>query len=468
MDQVKLTEPAVGTKDKYAVLSHCWGGSRQALTTRDSIATMKAGIDVSSLPQTFRDAIMVSRELGIQYLWIDSLCICQDDPADWERESAKMAQVYAHACFSIAATRSQSDTTGFLTPRAKRKHVALHTTVAFDKNGKKEALEGDIILFDMDVRHVVDRWKYVEQHDEPLSKRAWAFQERNLSQRTFHFGTSQTSFECKMYFETEDGFRTPRVLFNVSKNEALEKIISSSSFRNSWRWEDIVEHYSHLQLSKDTDKLPALSGMARLFHEWRGDDEYVAGNWKKNLVQALCFRVRKGVATRPKRWRAPSWSWASIDGHLGFFRLGDAEDAEVLVIVKNVQVKIKGENAYGELEAGTLELDGFLEKLWVSADPEHIDPKVRIFNTEIGNGNQCNLSAWPDLALEVSRDVRQQVLYALPLAVDTNAVALWVTPDKDTPGAFRREGLVHTQDPLLREKWKERKRNGELETITLV
>jgi hypothetical protein len=101
----------------YCALSHCWGGTVDVMLTRIDLENMLKGIAVRSLPKSFQDAITVTHQLGIQYLWIDSLCIVQDDTSEWKIESTKMGLVYANARCTISATASRDSTGGCFRPR---------------------------------------------------------------------------------------------------------------------------------------------------------------------------------------------------------------------------------------------------------------------------------------------------------------------------------------------------------------
>ena len=91
-DQIRLVD-VLENQMTYVALSHCWGSSQHFKATRDTLAPLKLGILTFSLPKTFQDAITVTRKLGFQYLWIDSLCILQDVLEDWEIEASKMASI---------------------------------------------------------------------------------------------------------------------------------------------------------------------------------------------------------------------------------------------------------------------------------------------------------------------------------------------------------------------------------------
>jgi hypothetical protein len=93
-----------GRLGRYIALSHCWGDREPTTTTPDSYNNhINKGIAIGDLPQTFRDAIGVVRALGFQYLWIDCLCIIQQDGEDWQREAPRMREVYANAVVTIAS-----------------------------------------------------------------------------------------------------------------------------------------------------------------------------------------------------------------------------------------------------------------------------------------------------------------------------------------------------------------------------
>ena len=136
-------------------------------------------IDISTLPRNFQDAILVTRKLGIQYIWIDSLCIIQDDLRDWEKEAKLMEQVFSSAYCTIAASSAKDSTVGFLSAREPAPFVRVPYT-------SKSCL---FVCEAMDDFH---RDVGVGE----LNTRAWVLQERALSRRTLHFTKTQTYWEC--------------------------------------------------------------------------------------------------------------------------------------------------------------------------------------------------------------------------------------------------------------------------------
>jgi len=174
-------------KGRYITLSHCWGGSQPVCTTTASREAHCKAIEFDKLPKTFQDAVVVTRELGIQFLWIDSLCIIQgEDPeavADWKREAGKMETVYASAYCTIAASSAKNSTEGFLIPRPVKQAVRLADHVYACEVGQN---------FDHDVESAV------------LNQRGWVLQERALSPRTIHFTATQTYWECGSVIRCEN------------------------------------------------------------------------------------------------------------------------------------------------------------------------------------------------------------------------------------------------------------------------
>lgn len=116
-DSIVLEEIEDGMTGRYVTLSHCWGMQRVITTTMNTLAERKAGIPLSDLPPTFQDAVQLTRRLGVKYLWIDSICILQDDISDWEKESALMGSIYSSSYLNIAATHSGDSRGGLFSRR---------------------------------------------------------------------------------------------------------------------------------------------------------------------------------------------------------------------------------------------------------------------------------------------------------------------------------------------------------------
>lgn len=148
----------------------------------------------------------------------------------------------------------------------------------------------------------------------PLATRAWAVHERILSTRMVHF-THQGIFWEYVTHQRHETSNRPS--FSGPKREFLNCFFNGSDeHRDRKRWRMIVAIYTRANLTRDSDKLPALSGIALLFQHVL-QDSYFAGLWRKSFVFDMTWSpadLGRRVLTRPSVYRAPSWSWASVDG----------------------------------------------------------------------------------------------------------------------------------------------------------
>ncbi|KAK7416186.1 hypothetical protein QQX98_005383 [Neonectria punicea] len=164
------------------------------ITTKPNFRDRLDGIDVKEMPQTFRDAVKVTRSLGLRHLWIDSLCIIQKDLEDWQIESAKMADVYRDAYLVLGAATGVSDASGFLRPRK------LQDTVKFEPNLYLYLLPPPSRRWTFNNTNAIDPLAA-----EPLSGRAWCLQKRCLPRRSLQYGSHQIFWECECIRASEDG-----------------------------------------------------------------------------------------------------------------------------------------------------------------------------------------------------------------------------------------------------------------------
>jgi hypothetical protein len=175
----------------YAAVSHCWGGVQNVKQLREAnLHSMTHGIDLNELPWTFRHAITVTRRIGLQYLWIDSLCIIQDSLEDWTRESSKMGEVYKNCLVNISATAAPNGGTGCFFPRNPARARTCRVVIERAAKGKMIAKSR---TFDLVPRHMWNDSIY----KEPLAERGWVVQEQFLAPRIIHFSRYQIFWECQ-------------------------------------------------------------------------------------------------------------------------------------------------------------------------------------------------------------------------------------------------------------------------------
>ncbi|KAH8708508.1 heterokaryon incompatibility protein-domain-containing protein [Phaeosphaeriaceae sp. PMI808] len=311
-NQVRLYETT--SKDqgtRYACLSHCWGSPSKTLrATRSNYHDFTNNIHWDELPCTYQDAVSVVRRLGIDFLWIDSLCIIQNDSLDWERESGDMSNIYQNSYITLAAAASNNSEGGLYTQENPR----------FHQPGKPIAVAR---YPDGTERQLYARRKFPhKKKDFPLLSRGWVYQERVLSPRLLYFLGEEIAWECSHTLQCECGVDDFEHKFErASLPDAVDKSVSNVDWGSArsrllhW-WHYVIRDYTALTLTYSNDAFPALSGIAKNF-SLRAQDEYVAGMWKSTLVTNLmwCFLAELSspnkINAANHEWRAPSWSWVS-------------------------------------------------------------------------------------------------------------------------------------------------------------
>ncbi|KAI0112495.1 heterokaryon incompatibility protein-domain-containing protein [Nemania sp. FL0031] len=324
-DTLFLRENSDGLDHRYVALSHCWGTSRPLCLTSDTLESHKQGIPTEALPDTFQDAVTIVRALGLRYLWIDSLCIVQDDPEDWRNEAGRMAWVYRNAHLVLSATRASSDEEGFLSARPSSDNVAFST------RGTDSPLTLTLLPSSPS-----GETSYLNAHavaTEPLSRRAWCLQERYLARRILHYGTGQMIWECGDLRAAEDGDFESVVedqLGRLRRSAALSTTVFNARKRDvdgatetpehrHMEWYAMIEDYTSRDITRDSDRLPALLGL-RVALESKAEDSYLAGIWLKGLLEGLvwCTALSNKPLARPHGFTGPSWTWASVKGPVQF------------------------------------------------------------------------------------------------------------------------------------------------------
>lgn len=241
---------------QYIALSHCWGKldeeeKKLFCTSKENLLERQnQGFELSILPQTLMDAIQVTREIGVRYIWIDSLCITQyGDDSDWKREAALMDNVFRNAYCTIAATFALDSNQGLLRQApVKTPYVSVPHSV----QGPVYICTG-IDNFDQDAEK------------GPLSGRAWVLQERTLSRRTTHFSKSQVYWECGdgIHCATLSSMRksTPFVLDDPQFPQLLVFVQRQDKIR---LFQELFTLYSRLGIAVSTDRPIAILGLANV------------------------------------------------------------------------------------------------------------------------------------------------------------------------------------------------------------
>ncbi|KAK3946651.1 heterokaryon incompatibility protein-domain-containing protein [Pseudoneurospora amorphoporcata] len=325
---VENDKPALG---RYICLSHCWGARQLLMTTKSNIEDHLRGIKWENIPKTFQDAINVTRFLGIGYLWIDSLCIIQQDVDDWAEESSKMCSIYENFNGGLPIR----DTANFVRLRG-----SFSSAAPFDLVGYRPPQTSMSCRMGSHPHP-----HHPDAQNPPLFSRAWVFQERILSPRVLHFNEEELMWECRTSVLCEC---QPAHCDDQSELQA--------------QWRAMVQEYSALNLSHGTDKLPALSGLAKQLGRMRPSAKYLAGLWSDSLHFDLLWSSHYDyfvkVQRSPETWRAPSWSWAAQNSAVDFPR--GTDHIRVFFTIQGCEIGIPTSDITGQVSEGSLVLSGTL------------------------------------------------------------------------------------------------------------
>jgi Heterokaryon incompatibility protein (HET) len=309
MDDVKLYQPSTTTHDQYVALSYCWGTKPFLRTLLGNIEAHKDKLDMLKLPQTFKDAIMITRRLGFRYVWIDALCIIQDSADDKMKEIGTMEKIYSEASLTIAIVSHSSVIDGFLNPRSP-----LAVKLPY------RCPDGEIGSVLVSPQKTVDMWQ------EPLYTRAWCLQENLLSPRMLLYTDTEVVWQCQLnpmkrpdtvHVSYQDDNpelgsspfrRLPANLdnHNVAKIQGMSledkpKSCITSQFDevNYRHWRFVVGGYTRRKLSMPSDRLPALAGVAQKFKEAWGDEYYAGLVSRITLIKYLFLHVHPQAIFAP-------------------------------------------------------------------------------------------------------------------------------------------------------------------------
>lgn len=345
-----------GLREPYMALSYCWGpGAKSALKlTRENLSSLTHSLPRHELSAAHRDTLQIAGELGIRYVWIDALCIIQGDTEDWEYESQRMGRVYGNALLTVIAGRSGDSGQGFIENNLDQKQSPCPLPLEPPTEGVDNS--GLFVCLPRLKTH------------GPVSDRAWCFQELHLSRRFLVYGEEQLIFRCREQSLLEDGgtndSQPAGVAITAGPSADLRRSmllgattpgpppIQRERVLNEWYL--LLKEYTRRELSNPHDIFAALSGVAQLAGQTL-KSRYLAGIWEADMVRGLlwksCHQIQSdGISwkrlgwppvTRPKPTflapepvrRAPSWSWAAVQGPtVHVFRLRTRHSAEKMVV----------------------------------------------------------------------------------------------------------------------------------------
>jgi hypothetical protein len=462
--QVQLV--SIEASSQYATLSYSWGtiSDPSWRTTGSNIyARRHAGFSTRALPQTLKDAMKLTRDLGYDYLWIDALCILQDDSTDWQKQSSQMGLIYRNSCVTIAPSVPMSAGSGiFNSESVDQSHeipaVIDITTITAD--GQISTL--NVFEWIGNTGGEVEE-SPKELRENALSQRGWVYQERFFSPRTLHYTSTQLFWECRKHYLAEDGLYTQP--FTEGSGEGypvagrLRRLSrrgpAQLTFSTTWEWYfSIVPDYTRRHLSKSADKLPALSAVAKLVHEYTGA-KYHAGLWLDAIQFGLCWSVTE-PATRPPNYRSPSYSWVALDGAVqwSFPIFDNPAPADFVVVAQHISSQSL--DPFGAVESGRLELYGQLKPAVARAIAGEGNP-LNYSNGELWEKNDASDRMWqvggvfpPKVILdepEVGSDIEVQCFLLCSAQPELPGDQYWASwmlllQSTEEPNNFRRVGIA--------------------------
>jgi hypothetical protein len=312
LSQGQEGEKRVGS---YAALSYCWGTNLPYRTMRENIDELKKGFPAARLPKTFTDAICVCRHLGIRFLWIDSMCIIQNDEEDWDVQSRLMGHIYSNAVLTIIAAVGEDSDAGLFVDRDPRKTYPCVLNWQYTNKDGHNGTSTVIPCQDLE-----------QKKESYLDTRGWTFQEKYLSRRSLRFSRSGMHWDCASNIASEGfpmGMQPSNHKSDFDKyiradgNSMLQTRVDSEQ-RYNW-WYLAVEMYSYRTFTRESDRLRALSGLASRFQDLQ--DGFLYGIWRSDITRGLAWRISGNNGNySPDTYSgppsSPSWSWASRPGNL--------------------------------------------------------------------------------------------------------------------------------------------------------
>jgi hypothetical protein len=241
-DFVRLGLSEQGSRGQYVALSYCWVTAQQFTAAPTTLRSLLNWFPTSKLPKTIQDAIRVTQELGIKYLWVESLCILQGADAvareDWERESPMMHRIYSDSILTIVVASSRSSDEGIF--RKRKCPLPL-----FEKPNEPQS-SSYLGVYGTDFQTFFA---------EPINDRAWTLQERLLSNRALVYCHYQMIWECKQRHQFEELLLKP--------DADWAPLYKLPAYPQQMDWREIIWVYSRRKLTVATDKLPAFSALAK-------------------------------------------------------------------------------------------------------------------------------------------------------------------------------------------------------------
>jgi hypothetical protein len=420
------------------------------LRTKTTLRTLKThkeqGIAFRLLPKTFQDAVEICQRLKINHIWIDSLCIIQDDDSDWRSQSVRMSDIYQNGLITIAASGASDSAKGIF--------VQSHQSY------RGESLPGHPGLY---VRRTLpnpnSHVAAVVKAEWPLFTRGWVFQELTLSPRIIHFGPQDVGWQCQHKCERQC---EPGAAWFIHEELHFPGFSAGSHEDLVSQWQHAVAAYAWRSLTYQKDRLPAIAALAKQMQYLRPSDRYVAGLWESSFMVDIFWYMLKAspidLAQFVSRTRSlvsdhtrnmPTWSWASVPGSVYWSSSSPTPEPIKGVEILNTHHDFDGASVSGFTKHATLTIRAPLIDL-ADIKSYHRNPDLHVVNNHNPDQPDPNSLAFLTVSIDdvgcISMDAARPIsAYTAHLPNPVFALFLTVPTDADEAFSKMPEALLVTK-----------------------
>ncbi|KAH0436653.1 hypothetical protein CcaCcLH18_04210 [Colletotrichum camelliae] len=351
-----------GLKEPYCILSYCWGLAGNTVTTKENFSQRTQNIPLATLPTVIRQAVIATRTLGYKYIWIDALCIIQDDPDDWAREAAVMHDRYSQADLTITSLVAADSMDSLFEPRPRRTARPIPLNLILPKKYRHPFNER---IFEFAA--YPDYHKYPECVIKgPVHQRAWTLQEHLMSTRVVCFGPGILHWKCLCSYRLEPDpdalcvefahreLDERRRLKTAVKTLQRQELSHQTNAPPIEVWQLQVEEFTRRKLTKRSDRIPAFLAISKVLCK-AGGDKFIGGLWTgKQLIPSMCWKLHQADDTDI---RGSSWTWGSRSGEISYELL--KHPGKMMPKSSIISVDISSDTSQSSV-SGSITLRGFL------------------------------------------------------------------------------------------------------------
>ncbi|PIG80768.1 hypothetical protein AARAC_010657 [Aspergillus arachidicola] len=379
-----------GETGKWVALSYCGGADSGFTLNASSFDNLRSGQPLSDFPPTLQDAVLVTRALGVRFLWIDSLCIFQDDTNDLAAEASRRSRVYSNAVVTIAATTAETVNDGFLDKREPH----FNCSFPWRRHDHPDSVKNGCRTYPVFFRGGRSPLNKERPRDSPWATSGWTLQEELLSKRILYYTKQEMIWQCRAGTAAEPAEEPEpySTLFSRLKKLSASSGDPEKSTKSATAtykvWYELLEEYVRRHLTSENDRLPAIGAIAESLHT-QLNEQYCAGLWRGDLLFGLLWSIQcssggsgppgriirrallrlfdtqakhptlpaREIPTGVSKNHGPSWSWVGADTFVGLTWPQQLGTFDYLAKVGHVEVRGKIQDDFGPVEGAALTLD---------------------------------------------------------------------------------------------------------------